>query len=365
VFHVAPRGGLGSRMMQLLVALKFRKFMPGCEISGAELPEWDVSHPAIEGGEDAAEACGGDRIDLAGLAERARRGDVRRIAFSGLGRRLENLPDAAACREVFRSPFPGRLGFGEGDLVCHVGAGGHPFAPAAFYADLAEETGLRLVFMGRTAPNPYTDRLRARFPEAMFVEPRDPALDFETIRQSRNVVVGVSVFAWLAAFLSAEARVFMTVRGCFNPMQSRDVFLLPLQDPRYRFYLFPIVHAAAAEDQSGLWRRMPSPILARLLAEAPRFERTLDAMAARFDAAFYLAQNPDVAGALGAENFDGARVHYADFGFSERRAPFPLDEAWYSARYPMAALEVGQGDYADFAHHYVAVGRERGYRPTP
>jgi hypothetical protein len=31
----------------------------------------------------------------------------------------------------------------------------------------------------------------------------------------------------------------------------------------------------------------------------------------------------------------------------------------------MAAFEVAQGDYSNFAHHYIAVGRARGYRPLP
>ena len=31
----------------------------------------------------------------------------------------------------------------------------------------------------------------------------------------------------------------------------------------------------------------------------------------------------------------------------------------------MAALEVAQGDYADLHHHYVAIGKARGYRPVP
>jgi len=31
----------------------------------------------------------------------------------------------------------------------------------------------------------------------------------------------------------------------------------------------------------------------------------------------------------------------------------------------MAAFEVAKGDYANFAHRYIAVGRARGYRPLP
>ena len=31
----------------------------------------------------------------------------------------------------------------------------------------------------------------------------------------------------------------------------------------------------------------------------------------------------------------------------------------------LAAVEVGQGDFLDFHHHYLAVGAARGYRPLP
>lgn len=33
--------------------------------------------------------------------------------------------------------------------------------------------------------------------------------------------------------------------------------------------------------------------------------------------------------------------------------------------YPLAALGVAHSDYADFTHHYVAIGKARGHRPLP
>ncbi|MEA2769471.1 MAG: hypothetical protein QOD93_2433, partial [Acetobacteraceae bacterium] len=52
-------------------------------------------------------------------------------------------------------------------------------------------------------------------------------------------------------------------------------------------------------------------------------------------------------------------------GFAERRSPIRLDPVWYASEYPLAAFEVAQGDYAEFAHHYMAIGKARGYRPYP
>jgi hypothetical protein len=36
-----------------------------------------------------------------------------------------------------------------------------------------------------------------------------------------------------------------------------------------------------------------------------------------------------------------------------------------AAEYPLAAMEVAHGNYTDLAHHYVAVGKECGYRLKP
>ena len=52
-------------------------------------------------------------------------------------------------------------------------------------------------------------------------------------------------------------------------------------------------------------------------------------------------------------------------GFMRAARGFELDRAWYCRTYPIAAVELGQGEAADAADHYVAVGRARGYRRGP
>jgi predicted SAM-dependent methyltransferase len=101
------------------------------------------------------------------------------------------------------------------------------------------------------------------------------------------------------------------------------------------------------------------------LSRPPRFERWLEAMLESFDETFYLTSNADVAASVRDGWFDSGRKHYALCGFAERRLPFALDTAWYAAQYPLAAMEVAHGNYADFIHHYVAEGKARGYRPMP
>jgi predicted SAM-dependent methyltransferase len=93
--------------------------------------------------------------------------------------------------------------------------------------------------------------------------------------------------------------------------------------------------------------------------------RQLEEMLETFDETFYLASNGDVADSVRAGWFASGRQHFTLCGFNERRAPCALDAAWYSAQYPLAAMEVAHGNYDDCIHHYAAFGRARGYRPTP
>ena len=381
VFHVERRGALANQMIQLMVALKFRSLVPECRISNVQLADWGIEYPRIEGGEPVETQRSELRLDLYDWAQRMRSGKLRRAVFSCFGQRVEHFLHPAYYRSVFKAPrFDPPVGFDERYLVCHVRAGGvldghavnYTLTPVEFYAELVERTGLRPVFMGQTEPNEYTARLRERFPSAIFLDTREVIVDFETIRQSKNVAVGVSTFTWLAAWLSQADRIFMTVSGLLNPMQYPLADFLPFGDPRYHFFLFPINYAVPldqhAEAHRRIWqmcRYVPQELLRRQMKEAPRFVCTPEMMLAELDADFYLSAHTDVTLAAGTRNADAAHHHYLNWGYYEGRLPFRFDPAWYAARYPMAALEVAQGDYRDFPHHYIAVGRARGYRPLP
>ena len=200
---------------------------------------------------------------------------------------------------MFVPPRGPRVGFGEKYLVCHVRAGeilndfapDYPLTPVEFFADLVNETALEPIFMGQTAPNAYTDRLRERFPKATFLPTRDVVTDFETIRQSANVVVGVSTYAWLAAWLSVDAKnIFMAVSGLLNPVQAPAVDLVPFGDERFRFYLFPLNYAANLDRHAEVhrriapfWRYVPHAALKELFERAPRFA---------LDRAWYASEYP-------------------------------------------------------------------------
>jgi hypothetical protein len=311
-----------------------------------------------------------------------RSGEIRRVEWTGFGQRMENFLPAARYQAVFVSPFTQPMGYGPEYLVCPIRAedilqAPHPdyvLTPVEFYRDVVDMTGLRPVFIGQTHPNAYMDRISAAFPGAIIRGPqRDPLVDFEIIRQSRNSVIGVSTYSWLAAWLSPCAEnIYLAVSGLFNPMQKKDVDLLPFGDPRYKFFLFPINyavpvdrHAEAHLRLAPYWRQMAHAALDRQLNEAPRFARDADQLLGLFDEEYYLTTNADVAAVAQQHGRSFARFHYVRHGIMEGRSPLRFDRVWYAAQYPMAAFEVAQGDYVDFEHHYAAVGKARGYRPYP
>jgi hypothetical protein len=379
VFEIVPAGGMASRMVQYMVALAFQRLVPACRIAGIALPAWGIDHPPIDSPGPVEPASQHQHIDLAGLAERVRTGAIHRVVFSGLGQRMENFLDVAACRAVFPAQPP-PIPVDDRHLLCPIGVADapeehgpfHPLTPIEFYRQVVAESGLLPMFVGSNVPRPYLERLQAAFPAAPFLLGATAMQDFAMIRHARNIAVGVSLHAWLAAWLSQADRIFMAVSGQFNPMQYPFVDLLPIGDARYLFHLFPInydvppeCHAIAHRRLAPFIRPVAHAVLQRRRQEVGRYDPTNDEILANFDAGFYLAANPDVARLLGAGNVEGARAHYLLLGVKEQRLPLPLAPTWYAARYPMAACEVAQGDYTNFAHHYIAVGRDRGYRPLP
>ena len=382
VFHLQPMGRLGNLMIEYMVALKFADMVRDCRLSNISIPDWNIDHPALDSSGPAAVEQREQHIDLPTLANLVCSGQINRVEWTGFGQRMENFLSPDRYQNVFRSPFGAAMGFGPEYLVCPIRAedvlnGPNPdytLTPMEFYRDIVAMTGLRPVFIGQTGPNAYMERIRATFPDAIYRPPQQhPLVDFETIRQSRHLAIGVSTYSWLAAWLSRTAdSVHLAVNGLFNPMQKPEVDLLPLGDARFRFWLFPINYAVPLGRHAELhrriapyWRLMSHAALRQQFAAAPRFPRDLDQALAVFDEAFYLETNADVA-AVGQTLGPGfARAHYARHGFQERRLPMRLDPVWYASEYPLAGFEVAQGDYAEFAHHYMAVGKARGYRAFP
>ena len=173
--------------------------------------------------------------------------------------------------------------------------------------------------------------MRKRFPNAPFISSRGPLEDFAAIRNARNIVISVSTFSWLAAWLSEAEQIFVPMLGFLNPNHfhaNKIIDLLPTDDARYRFFLFPL-HFGLPE-----------------LMALPRHEQLVQASRE-----------------ISPRQVDFLRKHTPIIKVGAEDADF--DEVWYSYRYLDAALEVSEGWFAGPLEHYIEVGRRRGYRGMP
>ncbi len=376
VVHVSQMGNLANQMIQYMVALSLASRVGRCVISNVGLNDWKIVHPPVEDESGRTEVVTDPAPDLDLLAEKLRDGSLQRVDLRTYGQRMENFLAADAYRNVFVHDGPEVAGAGADELLCNIRQGDildghHPdyvLIPADFYEELAQTTGLRLVFCGQLEDTPYTAELQRRFPDARFLPSRGAMADFERIRRSVNVVPSVSTFAWLAAWLSDAKHIFLPVLGLLHPLQSQSTNLLPLGDSRYRFFLFPYHYAvpvqqfaAAHASLRGLWRQMHHARIAEML-RAARQVRDKAQYLHHFEEEFYLSAYPDIAAAVHDGHLPNGRHHYEHYGFDEGREAFFIDKSWYCQTYPAAAVELSQGDFPDVHQQWLEVGLMRGYR---
>ena len=382
ILDVHLMGGFANRMIQYMVVRRIAVEAGDCLISNAVLPEWGIDHPALPGGPGPEIKIPETthRVNVAEMARMLSTGEKMRVNFKTYAQWFPNFPDLELCRSMFPANERGYPGYGSEYLVCNVRGGEildarhrqYVLLPIEFYAELVRTTGLKLVFMGQIEANAYCRALKERFPDAVFHPSRGAMADFQTFRNSKNLVPAVSTFSWLAAWLSRADQILFPVNGLFHPVQEPTIDLLPCGDERYEFYLFPINYAVSVDRFENAhralhdgWHCMTSEAIAALRTATPRWPRRIDRYVAFFDEKFYLQTWPDVARAVKAGVFSSGLEHYVKSGFREgHRRCFPFDPSWYSMEYPLAAFEVGQGDYLDLMHHYVEVGAMRGYKPV-
>jgi hypothetical protein len=376
IIHISTMGNLGNQMIQYAAAYAVASRIGPVRFSNVNLPPFGILHPCIDGDFPATETVTANTVELDRLARALARGSLQRVDIRTYAQRMENFLPPQAYASVFpwRGPVPETAGPEE--LLCNIRQGDildghHPdyvLIPPDFYAAVVQETGLAPVFMGQLEDTPYLRTLRARFPKARFLPSLGAGVDFERVRRARHIIPAISTFSWLAAWLSDADTIILPVLGLLNPAQNRGVDLLPLDDPRYRFYQFPIHygykvthHAAANASLRGLWRYMPPDRLSALLSRVPP-PRQKSLYLRAFDEAFYQAVNPDIADAVAAGHLPNGRHHYQMTGFDEGRSAFALDRAWYCRTYPIAAIEIAQREFWDADQHFLEVGQARGYR---
>ncbi len=383
VIHVDQTGGLGNRMIQHMAALYLLSRVPYGRLSGSVLPEWKIYQPRSLDGSERAFVVRRDthmRMPLEAIMRDLTSGAADCVAIHNYAQHMDNFLAYTVYQKVFVDSEPQTGLVADDELLINIrgaeilsgGAPDYLILPVEYYRQIVDETGLKPVIMGQIGPGPYLDRLRAALPEARLIPSRGIMEDFSLIRNARHIVVAISTFSWLAAWLSNAEQIFFPVAGVFSPFQRSDIGLLPLDDPRFRFDLFPVYFAEPVErllphlsSLKGWWRRISHHDLRAAVAAWPRVPFDFEKAAKVFDEAFYLQTYWDVRGAKDSGTIPSGFEHFVRVGHRELREPFRLDRAWYCRRYPLAGLELSQGSHLNCYHHYLDVGAERGYSPVP
>jgi hypothetical protein len=340
VIHInSLNGNLANRMLQYMAALRLQEMVPSAILSNVQLREWRIDTPTVlpEKNDRVIRVGATDQFDIAFLAEKLRSGEASLVMIEDWLQNIAFFADPERYRRAF-VPEPEQVsdlpGFAQDELVINIRAAEvldgilhYPLVPVGFYRDVVRSTGLRPVIMGQIEPSFYCEELMDAFPHGRVIPTQGPIRDFEMIRSAHHIVPSVSTFSWLAAYLSHAHVIHLPVTGFYNPASLRSVDLLALDDPRFRYYLFPVANGMPEREAlryhrrlGQAWRKIPSTQLAFIKSHAPFLPRS---------------------GRPGPE----------------------VDTAWYIHEYIDAAREITEGWYDNPQHHFDAVGASRGYLP--
>jgi hypothetical protein len=346
------RGNLANKMIQYMGALAISNRIANCSIVNVSIPEWNLEIP-----DDTQNERFFDNIDLwtwdafrphiNEICALANRSESVRIMMADHLQRMEFLEPPQVYQSLFPYSSPSRK-VGEGDLLINVrtaeilqGVPHYPLLPIEFYEDVIASTELNPVFVGQLGDSEYVRQLKSRFPKAVFYDSQGARADFDLIRSAKNIVVAVSTFSWLAAWLSQAQTIFLPLSGFYNPAHHREIDLLPVDDIRYRYFLFPLNYGLPEEQSlkyhqriSGRWKEISRNQVALLKTAAP----------------FLRVPRENYDNGLPTRTAQGSAVAF--------------DSVWYAHRYIDAAMEISEGWFEDPLHHYLEVGRLRGYQPV-
>ncbi len=256
------RGNDGNRIFQYLFAKQIEARVEGSELCNFEINLLHLYKKSLIDTSDESvlkvEAL--HKVDLNQIVHLLKTRTYNHVLLSIFGQRMEYLPEVGLAREWLKlSKFDIKNDFGDDELLINIRAGDimkdnvhkdYGLLPLSFYEKLLAKEGKRAVFVGQLADNEYTRALRVRFPEARFMPPGKPRADFISLLGARHIVLSVSTFSWMAAWLSPNAiKIHMPLAGFMNPMQRPDVDLLPIDDRRYSFYPHPLLSWIGSDEQ--------------------------------------------------------------------------------------------------------------------
>ncbi len=234
-------------------------------ISNFEFPDWKIWHKSIERNdqfeslqrEGSYLKLGSNHfLDRGKILDFANGKQSFVVDLPGYYFRAEYLPDANRCREFFPVDHlilkDEHRNILEDCILCPVRAAEilkpiHPhytLIPPKYYMQIQEESGKNIIFCGQIGGDQYSQSLVNAVPNAMIINKISPYYDFQFCMQAKQIVLPISTFAWMAAFLSNAERIYMPIAGIFNPKQYKDPNFVVKGDSRYIYDEFSIYHSS-------------------------------------------------------------------------------------------------------------------------
>jgi len=377
-------GNPGNILPIYLTALKMQSVLGFGTISNVRIPLFDIDLPNFDlgtppGGLHDFFHPSGRRHGLLpfnGLKKAILSSDSRFLSLEGIYQNINNFPtrdelDYEACFP----PLALKEGGGEDELVINIRGGEvlqgisdlYPMIPVEFYRFIADKTQKKCIFYGQIDDSPYMDELRQAFPDATYIRSRGVAEDFDFIRKSRHIIPCISTFSWMASWMSNAQRIYFPIAGVLNPAQHYYGMLLPIDDPRYEFYMFPVYEALHVNDYRAYidpvrnaWRYMSPDSLRYAIRNRTS---NLDSYLTAFDTKDFLELYPDAQDEFNNYGLRGLTNTYMNRWFAEGRLPVRVDRGFYTRTYPQAASDMSEGRYKDETEHFVLCGQYQGYKP--
>lgn len=377
-------GNPGNIMPMYLTALKMQRLLGFGEINNVKIPLFNIDLPDFSlttppGGFHDRYHSSGKRYGLLpfqGLKKFILNSDACFLSLESLYQNINNFPrrDEVDYDTIF-PPLDSREGGGEDELVINIRGGDilqgisdlYGMLPVEFYKFIAKKTGKKCIFYGQLDESPYMDELRAAFPDATYIPSRGVARDFDFIRKSKHIIPCVSTFSWMASWLSSATKIYFPVAGLLNPAQHYYGMLLPLDDPRYEFYLFPVYEALHVNEYRSYidpirhsWRYMSHDDLREAVKQRTS---DIDCHLQAFNIEDFMEMYDDSREEFAHHGVRGMVNTYLDKWFPEGRAPVHVDRGYYTRKYQQAALDISEGRYNNETDHFIKCGQFQGYYP--